>query len=188
MLGYDKSDYAIRLAEKWGIGQKGKNNGLLILVKPEGRPGERGVFIAVGYGLEAVITDAISRRIIENELIPNFKENKFYVGLNQATDMLMKLASGEFPSDYKSINENPPVLAFFIPIFVIIIILLLMKISRNSKTIEHNPSFWTTLFLLSAMNNRGHKGSWGGFSSGGSSGFGGFGGGSFGGGGAGGSW
>lgn len=187
LLGYDKSDYAIRLAEKWGIGQKGKNNGVLILVKPKGKQGERGVFIAVGYGLESVITDAISRRIIENEMIPNFKQNKFYDGLNQATDILMKLASGEFPPEYKNIEETPPAIAFLIPIIVIILVLFLMKMGRNSKTLGRNPSFWTTLFLLSTMNNRGHGGSWGGFSSG-SRGFGGFGGGSFGGGGAGGSW
>ena len=126
LLGYDKSDYAIRLAEKWGIGQKGKNNGVLILVKPNGKQGERGVFIAVGYGLESVITDAISRRIIENEMIPNFKQNKFYDGLNQATDILMKLASGEFPPEYKNIEETPPAIAFLIPIIVIILVFSLL--------------------------------------------------------------
>lgn len=188
LLGYDKSDYAIRLAEKWGIGQKGKNNGVLILVKPDGKPGERGVFIAVGYGLESVITDAISRRIIEIELIPNFKENQFYTGLDKATDVIMKLALGEFPPEYKNIKDEPSPIAFLIPIIIIVFVIIMMKNSRNSKTIGRNPSFWTTLFLLSTLNNRSHNGSWGGSYSGGSGGFGGFGGGSFGGGGAGGSW
>ncbi|MFZ4401079.1 MAG: TPM domain-containing protein [Bacteroidales bacterium] len=191
LLGYDKADYAVNLAEKWGIGQKGSNNGVLILIKPNGKKGERGAFIAVGYGLEAVITDALSRRIVENEMIPNFRENRFYAGLDQATTILMQLASGEFPAGYSK-KDKPKAngLAFLIPIFIIFIVLLMIKKGGgNTMSGGKNTSFWTSLFLLSAMNSRG-SGSWGGFSSGGGSsgGFGGFGGGSFGGGGAGGSW
>jgi uncharacterized protein len=191
--GYDKADYAFKLGEKWGIGQKGSNNGIVVLVKPLGKQGERGAFIAVGYGLEPVITDALSRRIIENEMIPNFRENKFYAGLDQSTTILMKLASGEFPPGYnknqKSKRNN---FAFLIPIFIIIIVMIIIKKGGNGTyTGGKGNSFWTTLFLLSALNNSG-SGSWGNFSggggSGGSGGFGGFGGGSFGGGGAGGSW
>lgn len=194
LLGYDKADYAVKVAEKWGIGQKGSNNGVLILIKPNGKQGERGAFIAVGYGLEPVITDALSRRIVENEMIPNFLENRFYAGLDQATTILMKLASGEFPAGYTRKDKSKTNgLAFLVPIFIIFIVLLMIKKGgNNTMSGGKNTSFWTTLFLLSALNNSG-RGSWGDFSggsgSGGSSGgFGGFGGGSFGGGGAGGSW
>ncbi|MFZ4740182.1 MAG: TPM domain-containing protein [Bacteroidales bacterium] len=192
LLGYDRADYAFKLGEKWGVGQKDKNNGIVILIKPNGKQGERKAFIAVGRGLEPVITDALSKRITENEMIPNFRENKFYAGLDQATTILMQLASGEFPAGYnKNAKSKPKAFAFLVPIFIIIIVLLMIK-KGGSNTMGggKNTSFWTTLFLLSAMNNSG-RGSWGGFSggsSGGGGGFGGFGGGSFGGGGAGGSW
>ena len=195
LQGYDKADFAYRVAESWGIGQKGSNNGLLILVKPTGKKGERGAYIAVGYGLEPVITDALSRRIVENEMIPNFRENKFYVGLDKATDVLMKLAIGEFPAGYsKNGNAVAKPFAAIIPIIIIILVFILIRISnRKSFSGVKNPSFWTTLFLLSTMNNSRNSGSWGNFSGGsggfgGGSSFGGFGGGSFGGGGAGGSW
>lgn len=193
LAGYDKADYAFKVAEKWGIGQKGTNNGILILVKPTGRQGERGAFIAVGYGLEGVITDALSRRIIENEMIPNFKNKNFYQGLDQASNVLMKLALGEFPAGYsKNDKAISKPLAAILPVIIIIIIFLLIRISsRKNFNGGKNTSLWTTLFLLSTMNNSRGSGSWGGFTggnSGGGGGFGGFGGGSFGGGGAGGSW
>lgn len=191
LLGYERADFAQRVAESWGIGQKGSNNGLLILVKPTGRKGERGAYITVGYGLEPVITDALSRRIIENEMIPNFKANKFYDGLDQATTVLMKLAIGEFPAGYnKNGKADAKPFAALIPIIIIILVFLLIRISnRKSFTGGKNTSFWTTLFLLSTMNNSRNSGSWGNFTGGSSGGgFGGFGGGSFGGGGAGGSW
>ncbi len=195
LQGYERSDYAVKIAEKWGVGQKGSNNGILVLIKPNGKQGERGAFIAVGYGLEPVITDALSRRIVENEMIPNFRENRFYAGLDQATTILMKLASGEFPPGYnKNTKSKPKAIGFLVPIFIILIVLLMIKKGGNNTMSGggKSNSFWTTLFLLSAMNSSG-SGSWGGFSSGGGSsggggGFGGFGGGSFGGGGAGGSW
>jgi len=192
--GYERADYAIKLGEKWGVGQKGSNNGIVVLVKPMGKQGERGAFIAPGYGLEPGITDALYRRIIEIEMIPNFKENKFYAGLDQATTILMKLASGEFPPGYSKKSKSAKNrFAFLIPIIVIIIVLIVIKKGGNGTyNGGRGNSFWTTLFLLSAMNNSG-SGSWGNFSGGsgsggGDSGFGGFGGGSFGGGGAGGSW
>ena len=189
--GYSKSDFAIKLGEKWGVGQQGKNNGIIVLVKPNGGKGEREAFIAVGYGLEAVITDALCKRIIENEMIPYFKENNFYLGLDKATDILMKLALGEYPSGYKK-DKNPPTSIFaLLPLLFIIIIFLVLKAGQRKVFYGNkNASFWTTLFLLSSLNNHSNKGSWGNFSSGGGGfgGFGGFGGGSFGGGGAGGSW
>src|ERR1035437_7142598 len=76
IAGYDPSDYSFKLAEKWGIGQKGRNNGILILVKPK-IGNERGeVFVEVGYGLEAVVPDAVAHQtIVEAELLPAFRKN-----------------------------------------------------------------------------------------------------------------
>lgn len=79
--GYAPNDYAQRLAEQWGIGQKGKDNGILLLVKPKSRNEKGQVAIAVGYGLEGVVPDAIASRIIRNEIIPEFQNGRYYAGL-----------------------------------------------------------------------------------------------------------
>jgi len=68
--GDDITDFADRLGEKWGVGQKGKNNGIVVLIKPTGGQGQRKARISVGYGLEGVIPDATARKIVDNEMIP----------------------------------------------------------------------------------------------------------------------
>ena len=72
LCGYDKAEFTYTLGEKWGVGQDGKDNGIVIMVKPHGGKGQRHTFIAPGYGLEGVLPDAIAKRIVENEMIPNF--------------------------------------------------------------------------------------------------------------------
>ena len=93
LYGYAPNDYAQQLAEKWGIGQKGKDNGILVLLKPKKNNENGQVAIAVGYGLEGVIPDAIASRIIRNEMLPAFRQNDYYTGINKATDILMQLLS-----------------------------------------------------------------------------------------------
>src|SRR5512133_1583407 len=88
LQGYDKSDYAQRLAEKWGIGQKGLNNGILILVKPKTADSNGQVFIAPGYGLEGIVPDLTAAEIIDNEMIPSFRENDYYGALDKASNTL----------------------------------------------------------------------------------------------------
>jgi uncharacterized protein len=196
--GYDIADYAQRLAEKWGIGQKGLNNGIIVLVKPKTPESSRGeVNISPGYGLEGVIPDLISKQIIENEILPEFRAGNYYQGLDKATSTLMSLASGEFPPDQygKSKGSDLSGLApiiFFI-IFIIIISFFRSSGGSNQKHISRKGlPLWMLLTMMNSGSNR-HDGSWGGFSGGGGfggggGGFGGFGGGSFGGGGASGSW
>jgi uncharacterized protein len=194
--GYDKSDYAQRLAEKWGIGQKGLNNGLLILIKPKTGNSQGEVFIAQGYGLEGAIPDITCGEIVDYDILPAFRNSDYLGGLDKATNTLMSLARGEFTAaEYgktakKSTGKEAPIgLILFI---IVIIIAMISKGSGGGSNRKHLSSgglpFW---MLLGMMNSgRGSGGSWGGFSggSGGGGGFGGFGGGSFGGGGAGGSW
>jgi len=195
--GLTKEEYADRVGEKWGVGQKGKNNGIVVLVKPKyGNDGGQ-ARISVAYGLEGAIPDATTKRIVENEMIPYFKTGDYFTGIDKATNTLISLAKGEFTSDqYKKKSGGSPA-GILIPIIIIIIIILFMR--RNSgnhyTTGSKGTSIWTALWLASMMGNRGGGGSWGDFRSGGGSfggggggGFGGFGGGSFGGGGAGGSW
>jgi uncharacterized protein len=193
--GYDKSDYAQRVGEKWGVGQKDKNNGVLILVKPKTADSRGEVQITTGYGLEGAIPDLLSGEIVDREILPSFRNGNYYEGLDKATNTMMSLARKEFSaSDYhnrskKSSGKNIPIgLVFFI---VVIIIAMVSKGSGGSNNRHISTGGLPFWMLMGMMNSgRGSGGSWGGFSGGGSSGggFGGFGGGSFGGGGAGGSW
>jgi uncharacterized protein len=195
--GLSKEEFADQIGEKWGVGQKGKDNGVVVLVKPKYQNEQGEARISVAYGLEGVIPDALSIRIVQNEMIPAFKEGDYYTGLDRATTTIMSLAKGEFTADqYKKATQGSP-LGIAIPIIIIILIFIFMR--RNSGNhfntgSKGGPSIWTALWLASMLGNRGGGGSWGDFRSGGGSfgggggGFGGFGGGSFGGGGAGGSW
>jgi uncharacterized protein len=192
--GYDMAQYAYKIGEVWKVGQGKFDNGIVILVKPKTRTQKGQAFIASGYGLEGAIPDAICKRIVENELIPSFRNNNYYGGLEKATTVLMQLAAGEFSSEeYKKGTQTPPY-AGLIPIIIIIIVMLLMRSGRNGgKTIGRggSSSLWTALFLGSMLSGGRGGGGFGGGSGGfggGGGGFGGFGGGSFGGGGAGGSW
>lgn len=192
--GYAKADYAQRLGEKWGIGQKELNNGLLILIKPS-NPGSKGeVQITQGYGLEGAIPDLTCAAIVDNEILPAFRNGDYYGGLDQATTTIMALARGEYSADQYG-KSNKKITAKSAPFGVIIvIIIILIIISGKGKSNHSNIGrSGLPLWVLLGMMNSGrgsHRGSWGGFSGGGrgGGGFGGFGGGSFGGGGAGGSW
>jgi uncharacterized protein len=193
LKGYAIADYANRLGEKWGIGQKGFDNGLLILVKPKTETSQGKVSIAQGYGLEGAIPDLICSQIIDNEILPAFRSGDYYGGLDKATSTLMSLASGEFSADQYGKNKKEDYGAFAPFIFFIIFLIIIMFIrSSGGKNQKHIGNKGLPLWLLFSMMNSGrgsHNGSWGGFSGGGGGGgFGGFGGGSFGGGGASGSW
>jgi uncharacterized protein len=192
--GYDKADYAQQLAEKWGIGQKGLNNGVLILVKPKTADSNGQVQIAQGYGLEGVIPDLICSEIVDREILPSFRSGNYYDGLDKATSTLMSLARGEYTAaEYgkrakKGSSEHLP-----IGLIIFIIIIIISVISRNSgnSNNKHISTGGLPFWMLMGMMNSGRggsSGSWGGGGSSGGGGFGGFGGGSFGGGGAGGSW
>jgi uncharacterized protein len=193
--GYDKADYAQRLGEKWGVGQKGRNNGILILIKPKTADSRGEVHISTGYGVEGPIPDLTCAEIVDREILPAFRNGDYYGGLNSATNTLMSLAKREFSAaDYshrakKGAGKDIP---FGLIIFIVFIIIAMASRGSGGSNNKHISTgglpFW---MLLGMMNSgRGSSGSWGGFSGGGGGGggFGGFGGGSFGGGGAGGSW
>lgn len=192
--GYDKADYAQQLGEKWGIGQKGRNNGILILIKPN-TPGSKGeVQIATGYGVEGPIPDLTCADIVDREILPAFRNGDYYGGLDKATSILMSLARGEFSaSQYGHAPKRSNGKKFPLG-FIFIVIIIIAAISRGGRggSNRHISTGGLPFWMLMGMMNsgRGSGGSWGGFSGGGGGGggFGGFGGGSFGGGGAGGSW
>lgn len=183
--GYDPNDYAQRLAEKWGIGQKGKDNGILLLAKPKS-PTEKGqIAIAVGYGLEGVVPDAIASRIIRNEIIPEFQNSNYYAGIDKATNVLMKLTGGEFTAgQYAKKGEGNSAGWIILPFLVVFLVPLFVRKHKGYTTGSHGGGTVPPIFFGGLGGGRSNYGS---FNSGSGS-FGGFGGGGFGGGGASGSW
>ncbi len=197
LQGYDKADYAQRLGEKWGVGKKGLNNGVLILVKTKSDNSKGEVFITTGYGLEGAIPDITCGEIVDYEILPAFSSGYYYTGLDDATNTLMALARGEFSADEygSSIKKSGKRDGSGIFIIIIIVVLIAIFSGRSGGSNKKNIStkglpFWLLMSMMSSGRGS-HGGTWGGFSGGsggGGGGFGGFGGGSFGGGGAGGSW
>lgn len=187
LCGYDKANYTYTLGEKWGVGKKGKDNGIVIMVKPKEIDGRGDAFIATGYGLEGVLPDAIAKRIVENEMIPAFKQKDYYGGIATAAQVAMEITAGEYTADdYNKFNIKS-ILPFLFGI-IIFIIIISAQVGKTKKYANTNGmGFWAAWSLMSAASRGSGGGSFGNFSSGGG-GFGGFGGGSFGGGGAGGSW
>lgn len=183
---YDISEYAIKLGREWGIGQKGKNNGVVFLWAP----GDRKIFIATGYGAEGGLTDAYSKRIIEQVVKPNFKQLRYYQGLDEATSSIFKYLSGEFyaePTEEGDLGDAIFAIIFFI-IIVFIILYVIGKISGGGKGGGGNRGGG---MFIPYTTYTGWGTSSGGWSSGGGGSSGGgfdFGGGSFGGGGAGGDY
>lgn len=182
--GYDRAYFAYEIGETWGIGQKGKDNGAVLLIKPK-RENERGeVFIATGYGLEGALPDAINKRIVDEVIMPYFRQDNYYQGVDAGIDQMIHYLSGEYAAD----KEDNSVSVWVI-IFIIIIILIIIYRAPNNQDIDRRGgksgrSGGDIFFPPSSSASRG-GGGFGGFSGGS---FGGGGGGHFGGGGAGGSW
>jgi uncharacterized protein len=173
-------DYAIKVAhEKWKIGQKDKDNGVLLLIVMD----ERKVRIESGYGLEGVLTDAMSSRINRNEIVPRFKQGDYDGGVKAGVLAIMKAIKGEYKNDEplqqrKKSRRNSP---FFTIIIIIIIIIIASRRRRGGG------GYWSSGGGFFPPIGGGGFGSGGGSSGGGSWGdFGG--GGGFGGGGSSDSW
>ena len=192
---YDKSSYAFELGNRWGIGRKDKNNGVVMLIKSE--PPDRGIFIATGYGTEGALPDITAGQIIRNTMGPFFRQERYYEGINAGLDDVIRALSGEFKNDAKNdrvkIRGNGTFVLIMVVIFIILFVYLMIQSSRRR-----------TLYSNSGPNRRRRDDDWwgggfggfgGGFGGGSSGGWGSggggggsFGGGSFGGGGAGGDW
>ncbi|MDB5148151.1 MAG: hypothetical protein JWQ57_2171 [Mucilaginibacter sp.] len=193
---YDINDYGVQLLRKWGIGQKDKNNGVLVLVAI----GDRKMSIQTGYGAEGALPDIVTQDIIQNDLKPHFKQNDYYGGLDAGTNSILKAMKGEYKAAKKQQKQSNGGSAGFIVIIIVVVILILVFRNRGGggggrqiigRRGGASPFWW---FLAGNMLGGGGRSSgsdWGGFSGGGDSGgggFGGFGGGSGGGGGSSGSW
>jgi|SRR5690554_243444 len=197
LCGYDPATFAFALGEEWGVGSKEFNNGVVVLLKPKQGNQKGEVFIATGYGLEGVLPDATSKRIVEVEMIPHFKNDDYDSGIIAAVQVIMDITAGEYSAENynKKKAESFPLFPLFFILFFVFI-MFAGTFSRAKKYAHTNDvSFWVALMLMGSMSSR-HGGHYNNFTSGrggfgggsGGGGFGGFGGGSFGGGGAGGSW
>jgi len=91
--GFEASDFATKLGAAWGIGDKNKDNGIVFLIKPTEK---RTTFISIGRGLDGIISDGTTKRIIDFEVNPSFKSGNYYEGVNDGIDVLMSLAKKEF--------------------------------------------------------------------------------------------
>lgn len=179
--------YAVELFEQWGIGQKDKDNGVLILVAVD----DRAVRIETGYGLEGVLPDAVCNQIIYQLIIPNFKKGDYSQGITMGTVAVVDLVAKEYKVELTAfestevpmpqVRPGSPLAAFLRTVLLLIFFVVFIGLRAG------------LLWFLLLPNGRRRGGYWfgggyGGNSGGFSGGFGGFGGGLSGGGGASGRW
>lgn len=174
--------------QKWGIGQEGKDNGILIILAKD----DRKIAINTGYGVEGSLTDALSKRIIETIILPEFRTGNYYAGLDKGSDVIFQVLTGEFQEDRTFENSKGFPFSSVLP-FIIFMVILFILWSRkggnnNGPGGRRGLSPWDMIILSNMGRSSGGFGgsSGGGFSGGGFGG--GFGGGGFGGGGASGGW
>lgn len=182
--GEDLFDFSHQVAEKNKIGQKGKDNGILILVVKN----ERKIRIEVGYGLEGVVPDAIASSIIRNIIVPYFKAGNYYEGLLKGIETLQDAIAGTYQAEKEKYKFDGLIIPIVLIIFIYILISIISGIRGSSKGgWVYYDGGWHSYSKRRSM--WGGFGGFGGFGGGGFGG-GGFsgGGGSFGGGGASGSW
>ncbi|MEP6928078.1 MAG: TPM domain-containing protein [Ginsengibacter sp.] len=193
LQGYDIAELSLKYLREWGIGTKEKNNGVLILVSKA----ERKARIETGSGMEGVLPDILAKQIIDERMVPYFKENDYYRGFDNAVDAVIQAAAGEYKANPGDKKSGAP--SFKTIIILAVLFFILMSFfrggggggsymsRRGSRGLGGLP--W---FILGNMLGGGGRGGGGfgggGFGGGGGGGFGGFGGGGGGGGGASGGW
>jgi len=135
LQGFSIEDYGYQLGRYWGIGQKGKNNGVLLIIAPK----EHKVRIEVGYGLEGTLTDATSRTIIETRILPSFKRGEFDAGVSAGTKSILKVLRGsEVIEPGDASNEapdgNPQATNWMILLAIVLWVLLVIILDRLGTT------------------------------------------------------
>lgn len=194
LQGYDIAEVALKYMRTWGPGVKGKNNGVIILVSK----GDHKAHIETGYGMEGVLPDILAKQIIDERMIPFFKNNDYYAGFDNAVDAIIQAAAGEYKADPKSEGKGSPFGSIILLIVIFLIIIFVISgrggggggsyMSRKGSRSFLDGLPWFLLGSMLGGGGRGGGGFGGGGFGGGVGGFGGFGGGSGGGGGASGGW
>jgi len=173
-------DYTVRVAQAWGVGQKGAKNGAVLFIFS----GDHKLYIQVGYGLEGVVPDVLCKQIIENEITPRFRNGDFTGGVQAGVQAMMAATRGEYHGTGQTVaNRRRGNSGNFSPVGVGVFLLLLVVWSilrrRGGTVYGRNGRIITYGGFLGGGGSFGGGGGGGSFSGGG---------GSFGGGGAGGSW
>lgn len=163
LQGYPIEDFGYRLGRAWGIGEKDRNTGAILLVAPQ----ERTVRIEVGYGLEGELTDAVSRAIIEQNILPAFRDGNYEQGIVNGTAAILKVLGWEGDAPGVIVTQESQEDLSPLSLLILIILFVIFRFGRHG-----------------IFTGRHGRGVWGARSRGGFSG----GGGSFGGGGASGRW
>ena len=181
-------DYTVRVAQAWGVGQKGRNNGAVLFVFVR----DHKLFIPTGYGLESVLPDALCKRIIDEQISPRFRRGDYEGGLEAGVQSMIAAARGEYRGTGRTVADgsrggsNDPLGVVFA--FVLVILLVAWSFIRSRQHVVYRSGGRSTSWGGGPWIFPGGSGGWsGGGGFGGGGGFSG-GGGSFGGGGAGGSW
>lgn len=184
--GAPVDDYAISLGRDWGVGQEGKDNGVVVLVSKN----DRKMFIATGYGVEGALPDATANQIVERIMTPAFRQGEFYAGLDRGTDAIIQATAGEYTADesVSSSGSGDGISTTLIYIFLILAYFIGSSFWRRGRGKGAKKSHRRHGGMPVIIWGGGGSSHGGGGFGGGGGGFGGFGGGSFGGGGAGGSW
>ncbi len=190
LQGYDIADYGYQLGRKWAVGDKTRNDGALLIIAPN----ERKVRIEAGYGLEGVLTDAVSSQIIRNDITPAFKAGNFPVGINAGADAMIGLlqltpeeaqkvaAQAALAQKQSAGNGDISAVIFWLFLFFFFILPILRSLFGGGR--RHSKSGYGAPVVIWGGGSSGGGSSWGGGGGGGFSG----GGGSFGGGGSSGGW
>lgn len=191
--GDDIFEYSVKMAKNWGIGDKDKDNGILLYIAYE----ERKIFIQVGSGAEGAVPDAMAKRIIENIIKPSFRAGQFYSGIDEATGALMSLLSGEYTADpmqdIQLSTKAIVIIIIFALFFLAILAYIIYKCKKSGNCNDGGGYYGGGRYnsgggWIIGGGGFGRGRSSGGFGGFGGGGFGGFGGGGFSGGGAGGGW
>lgn len=188
LSGEDPNLYAAELGQQWGVGKQGQDNGLVMLIAME----EKKIAIQNGYGLEEYLTDAKTKMIIENDILPLFRQGDFYGGIQKGTNQVIAILEGNFEGSGGGGASSSDGLARYFPILFIGLIMVYMVFRRRQRHHRgpgshhrHGGGIWLGGMAMGGGLGGGRGGGFGG----GGGGFsGGFGGGGFGGGGASGGW
>jgi len=138
-------EFAVELFEEWGIGKKDLDNGLLLLIAPT----ERQLRIEVGYGLEGIMTDVKSSRIIQDIAVPAFQRGDFGEGILQSANMMMQIASGEIVDiPEKEAGSEAYIFMFFFSFFFLYVMGASMRKEKWRTKILHRLTITVPLAMI----------------------------------------
>ena len=147
--GDDISDYNVKLGRAWGVGGSQFNNGVVLLIAKD----EHKLNIATGYGAEGALPDVTAKHIIDEVIVPNFKGDDYYRGVDQGTDAIMQALKGEYkaPENYRSRKKSGAGSIFTFIIIVIVLIIMFSGrggggnyLSRRGGSTLANTLFWSS--------------------------------------------